>query len=92
MRQLLLPHTSVLLVQPRHPWVARESPAGGRPCWISAEVESIYSEPAFLLPCQEFSCRTIKNSESGLRNSWLKTSIKAGKFYLLSDSGKPECK
>lgn len=60
--------------------MAREPPAGGRPYWISIEVERIDWEPAFLLLCQEVSCRTIKNSESGLRNSWLKIIIKQDNF------------
>lgn len=69
-------HTSAVLVQPTCVWVTREFPAG----LISAEVEILYWEPIFLLPFQEFSCRTTNNSESGLRNGWLKITVKQANF------------
>lgn len=71
-------HTSVctVLVQPTCVWVTREFPAGS----ISAEVEILYWEPVFLLPFQEFSCRITNNSEPGLRNGWLKITIKQANF------------
>lgn len=71
-------HTSAVLVQPQTcVWVTREFPAGS----ISAEVEILYWESIFLLPFQEFSCCT-NNSESGLRNGWLKITIKQANFIV----------